>query len=283
MSTRAPLTVPALRATKRPEQPLVMITAYDFPSAQVVVNAGVDLILVGDSAAMVVLGFDSTTSIGIDEMVLLSAAVRRGAGATLVVGDLPFGSYQASDELAITSATRMVAAGRVDMVKLEGGGRMIDRVEAITSAGIPVVGHLGLTPQTATALGGYRAQARDQAAADQLVADAIRIEQAGASALVLEAIPSEVAKLVSERISIPTIGIGAGADTDGQVIVFHDIVGLTRGRAPRFVERYADANGVLTEAVGHWADDVRARRYPAERHTYAMRDGGPPAATTPAG
>jgi len=281
MSTSTPLTVPQLRATKRPEQPIVMITAYDFPTAQIVVDAQVDLILVGDSAAMVVLGYDSTTCIGMDEMLVLSAAVRRGAGSTLVVGDMPFGSYQASDELAITNATRFVAEGRVDMVKLEGGGLIIDRVAAITGAGIPVVGHLGLTPQTAVALGGYRAQARDQAAADQLVADAVRLEQSGASAIVLEAIPEAVAQLVTERITIPTIGIGAGVVTDGQVLVYHDLVGLSRGRAPRFVERYADANAVLTEAVSHWADDVRAHRYPAARHTYAMRE-GETARTSPA-
>lgn len=273
MSPTAALTVPALRDFKQAhhEAPLVMLTAYDHPTARIASQADADLLLVGDSAAMVVLGHDSTTSISLDEMVMFCGAVRRGAHDVLVVGDLPFGSYQSSSEQAVDSAVRLVREGRVDIVKLEGAGVMVERVAAIVAAGIPVMAHLGLTPQTAVALGGFTAQARDESAARQLLEDARQLADAGACAIVLEAIPAAVATAVTEALSIPTIGIGAGSGTDGQVIVFHDVVGLTTGPAPKFVERYMNADELLTAGVSQWVDDVREHRYPAERHTYAAR------------
>jgi 3-methyl-2-oxobutanoate hydroxymethyltransferase len=254
--------------------PIAMVTAYDAPSGQAAAEAGVDVILVGDSAAMTVLGHESTMPVTVEEMLVLTAAAARGAARAercpLVVADLPFLSFQPSDRDAIIAAGRFVKEAGADAVKLEGAGPALDRIRAITGAGVPVMGHLGLTPQSATALGGFRAQGRTAEAALRLREEALAVEAAGAFALVLECVPAEVAEAVAEALAIPVIGIGAGADVDGQVLVWHDLLGLGAGAPPRFVERYADLHGASVEAVGRYVADVRARRFPDARHTYAI-------------
>lgn len=266
-----PLTVTSLAASARAGRKLVMVTAYDAPSARLADEAGIDLVLVGDSAAMVVLGRHSTTDVTMDEMVLFTRAVSAASTRALVVGDLPFMSYQPSDEDAIRSAGRLVAQGGAACVKLEGGGAMVDRVRAIVGAGIAVVGHLGLTPQSAPSLGGFKAQARTADAARRLLADAVALQDAGIVALVLEAVPAEVAQLVTERLDVPTIGIGAGAATTGQVLVWHDLLGYG-DRVPRFVRRFADVPGTVRSALVDYADAVRSGEFPAEAHTYPMAE-----------
>ena len=261
-------TVATLADAVRRGRRLAMVTAYDHPSARIADAAGVDLLLVGDSAAMVVLGRESTNDVTMDEMLLFVRAVARGSSRAIVVGDLPFLSYQPSDELAITNAGRLVAAG-AHCVKLEGGGRMVDRVRAITEAGMAVVGHLGLTPQSAPALGGFRAQARTAESARRLLADALALQEAGAIALVLEAIPAPVADLVTERLEIPTIGIGAGGGTDGQVLVWHDLLGYGE-RVPKFVARFGDVEASSRDALERYVDAVRSGTFPGAEHTYSM-------------
>jgi 3-methyl-2-oxobutanoate hydroxymethyltransferase len=255
---------------KRRGRPIAMVTAYDFPSGQIASEAGVDLILVGDSAAMTVLGHDSTVPATMEELLLLTRAVTRGSRHPLVVADMPFLSYQPSDRDAILNAGRFVKEAGADAVKVEGAGMTLERITAIAAAGIPVMGHIGLTPQTATALGGYKAQGRTARAAAAVVADAEAIERAGAFAVVLECVPEVVAARASERLSIPTIGIGAGAACDGQVLVFHDLLGLGAGGPLRFVKQYARLREVAVDAITSYAADVRARRFPEEQHTYAM-------------
>jgi 3-methyl-2-oxobutanoate hydroxymethyltransferase len=247
-----------------------MLTAYDYPSGRIAERGGVDLVLVGDSAAMVVLGHTSTVPATMDEMLMLTAAVTRACRRALVVADLPFMSYQVSDEDALRAAGRFLKEGRADAVKLEGAGPMLARIRALAGAGIPVVAHLGLTPQTATSQGGLRAQGKTAQAALQLLHDAHAAEAAGAFALVLEAVPAPVAARISSELAIPTIGIGAGAGCDGQVLVFHDLLGLGEGPLPRFVEQYAQLGELAVEAVARYADDVRTRAFPQERHTYAI-------------
>ncbi|MSO47727.1 MAG: 3-methyl-2-oxobutanoate hydroxymethyltransferase [Thermoleophilia bacterium] len=277
-ATPAPgkVSLPDLIAQKATGIPIVMITAYDAPSGQVAAEAGVDVILVGDSAAMTVLGHDSTMPITVDEMIVLTAATTRGSSraerAPLVVADLPFMSFQPSDRDAILAAGRFVKEAGADAVKVEGAGPTLSRMRAITGAGIPVMGHLGLTPQSATALGGFRAQGRTAETALQLVDEAIAVESAGAFALVLECVPAEIAAAITERVQIPTIGIGAGNATDGQVLVWHDLLGIGAGTSPRFVERYANLHLASLEAIEHYVRDVRTRAFPAERHTYAISD-----------
>jgi 3-methyl-2-oxobutanoate hydroxymethyltransferase len=249
-----------------------MITAYDAPSGRIADAAGVDLILVGDSAAMVVLGHDSTVPATTEEMLILTRAVTRGAHRPLVVADLPFGSYQVSDEQALETSVRFVKEAHADAVKLEGAGTMLPRVRALTGAGIPVMGHIGLTPQTATMLGGFKAQGRSAEKAVQLVEDALALQAAGCFALVLEAVPSPVAARITELLEIPTIGIGAGAACDGQVLVWHDLLGLYEGHAPRFVKQYAELAPLITDAVERYASDVREGTFPEEKHTYAMSE-----------
>ncbi|WP_433585528.1 3-methyl-2-oxobutanoate hydroxymethyltransferase [Microbacterium hydrocarbonoxydans] len=266
------LTLGDIAAKKDAGEPIVMVTAYDFPSAQIVEAAGVDLVLVGDSAAMVVLGYDSTVPVTTDEMLVLTAAVRRGLTRPLLIGDLPFGSYEASDEIAIATAQRFVKEAGVDLVKIERGGTTVDRARAIVNAGIPVVGHVGLTPQTATALGGYRAQGRTAEAAQAVIDDALALQAAGVSMLVVEAVPSEVTEALMPLIDIPVIGIGAGADADGQVLVFHDLLGIHAGATAKFVKRYADLRTAAIDGVRSYADEVRDRVYPAPEHTYRMPD-----------
>jgi 3-methyl-2-oxobutanoate hydroxymethyltransferase len=251
-------------------QKIVMVTAYDFPSGRLVDRAGVDLVLVGDSAAMVVLGHDSTVPATMDEMVMLTRAVTRGARRPLVIGDMPFGSFQISDEEALRNAVRFVKEAGADAVKVEGAGPTVARVRALVGAGVPVMGHIGLTPQSATMLGGFKAQGRTANKAARLVADARELEAAGCFSIVLEAVPPPVAARISANLSIPTIGIGAGAECDGQVLVYHDLLGLYDGRAPRFVKRYADVAGEIRRALERYVSDVREGRFPEEQHTYAM-------------
>ena len=267
---RMPMTLPRLAEMKRLGEPIVMVTAYDHPSAQVAEAAGVDLVLVGDSAAMTVLGHSSTVPVTVEEMLMLAAAVRRGVETPLLVGDLPFGSYEASDEQAVATAQRFVKEAGCHAVKLEGGGSAVQRAGAIVAAGIPVMGHVGLTPQSATALGGYRAQGRTAVRALQVGRDALDLQQAGCFAIVFEAIPAAVAELIMPRMQIPVIGIGAGGVTDGQVLVFHDLLGIYGGHTPRFVKRYAELRAAMVEGVREYAEDVRSGRFPAPEHSYSI-------------
>jgi 3-methyl-2-oxobutanoate hydroxymethyltransferase len=270
-----PTQKPAITLTKLAEkkalgEPITMVTAYDFPSAQVAEEAGVDVVLVGDSGAMTVLGYPSTLPVTLDELLMLAAAVRRGLSTPLLVGDMPFGSYEASNELAIRSAQRFVKEAGVDAVKLERGGSSVERTRAIVDAGIPVMGHVGLTPQNATALGGYRSQGRTAERALEVMRDALGLQEAGAFSIVFEAIPSPLSEAIMPRMRIAVIGIGAGAATDGQVLVFHDLLGIYAGHKARFVKQYANVREQMIEGVKAFADDVRARRYPEPEHEYTM-------------
>ena len=270
-ASRLPMTLPRLTEKKDLGDPLVMVTAYDYPSALAVDAAGVDLVLVGDSGAMTVLGYPSTVPVELDELIMLAKAVRRGLQTPLLIGDLPFGSYEVSDEQAVATAFRFVKEAGCDVVKLEGGGPVsVARAKAIAQAGIPVMGHVGLTPQTATALGGYRAQGRNAEAAARVVREALALQEAGCFAIVFEAIPSAVAEAVMPQMRIPVIGIGAGPSTDGQVLVFHDLLGIREGRGAKFVKRYADLLDEMKAGVAQYAADVRARRYPGPEHGYSM-------------
>jgi 3-methyl-2-oxobutanoate hydroxymethyltransferase len=268
---RLPVTLPRLAEMKRHGDPIVMVTAYDFPSARAAEAAGVDVVLVGDSGAMTVLGYPSTVAVELDELLVLARAARRGLRTPLLVADMPFGSYEVSDEQAITNALRFVKEAGCDAIKLEGGGAAsCARARAIAGAGIPVMGHVGLTPQTATALGGYRAQGRTAATAARVAADALALQEAGCFSIVFEAIPSDVAELLMGRMEIPVIGIGAGPATDGQVLVFHDLLGIREGLGARFVKRYANLQDEMTAGVAAFAEDVRTHRYPAPEHGYAI-------------
>jgi 3-methyl-2-oxobutanoate hydroxymethyltransferase len=273
-ATPAPgkLPITELAEMKRRRQPIVMVTAYDAPGGRLADRAGVDVVLVGDSAAMTVLGHHSTVPATMDEMLMLTRAVTRGAERPLVVADMPFGSFQVSDEDALRNAIRFVKEAGADAVKLEGAGPMLSRVAAIVGAGIPVMGHIGLTPQSATMLGGFKAQGRSAEKARKLLADARALEAAGCFSLVLEAVPAPVATRITEAVSIPTIGIGAGPECDGQVLVWHDLLGLYEGGTARFVKRYAEVGEVIREALEAYVADVREHRFPEEQHTYAMPD-----------
>ncbi|HET9325111.1 MAG TPA: 3-methyl-2-oxobutanoate hydroxymethyltransferase [Gaiellaceae bacterium] len=249
---------------------LVMVTAYDYPGARLADTAGVDIILVGDSAADNVLGYESTVPVTVDELLVLVRAVSRGAERALVVADMPFGSFQVSDDSAVANAVRFVKEAGADAVKIEGAGPSLSRVQALVGAGIPVMGHVGLTPQSATMLGGFKAQGRTAAKAQRLLADARALEAAGCFAVVLEAVPAAVAARVSEALHVPTIGIGAGPCCDGQVLVWHDLLGLNDRRPARFVKRYADVGSQIRRALERYAEDVRSGAFPADEHTYAM-------------
>jgi 3-methyl-2-oxobutanoate hydroxymethyltransferase len=265
-----PMTLPRLAEKKRLGEPIVMITAYDYPSAQVAQEAGVDIVLVGDSGAMTVLGYPSTVPVSTEEMLMLASAVRRGLKTPLLVGDLPFGSYEASDERAIRTAQRFIKEAGCDAVKLERGGTSVQRARAIVDAGIPVMGHIGLTPQTATALGGYRAQGRTAERALAVAHDALALQDAGCFSLVFEAIPEAVAELLVERLEIPVIGIGAGAGADGQVLVFHDLLGIYDGHAPRFAKRYQEIKAQMVAGVAQYAAEVRSAAFPGPEHVYSI-------------
>jgi 3-methyl-2-oxobutanoate hydroxymethyltransferase len=270
---RGRVTVPRLGEMKRNGEPIVMVTAYDFPSAQVAEEAGVDVVLVGDTAAMVVLGYDATTPVGMDEMVTMAAAVRRGLKTPLLIGDMPFGSYEQSNEHAIENAQRFVREAGCDAVKLERGGPSAERARAIVDAGIPVMGHVGLTPQSASALGGFKTQGRSAERATQIAREALSLQAAGCFAIVFEAIPAAIADAFMPHLEIPVIGIGAGLATDGQVLVFHDLLGITTGRIPRFVKRYADIHERMVAGVRAYADEVRSRHFPDAEHVYSVDEG----------
>ena len=264
------LSLTELVERKRHGERLVMVTAYDHPGARLADAAGVDLILVGDSAADNVLGYDSTVPVTVDELLVLVRAVTKGTERAIVVADLPFGSFQVSDEATLAQAVRFVKEGGADAVKLEGAGPSLSRVQALVGAGIPVMGHVGLTPQSATMLGGYKAQGRTAAKAQKLLTDARALEAAGCFAVVLEAVPSAVAERVTEALTVPTIGIGAGPSCDGQVLVWHDLLGLSDRKPARFVKRYADIGGEIKRALETYAEEVRAGVFPGEEHTYTI-------------
>jgi 3-methyl-2-oxobutanoate hydroxymethyltransferase len=264
------VTIHTLVEKKARGEPITMLTAYDYPTAKLVDSSGIDVILVGDSLGMVIHGLPNTTRVTMDMMVMHCAAVARGASRAMLVGDLPFLSYQVSVEEAVRNAGRLVADGGMDAVKLEGGSEMLPAIEALQMAGIAVQGHIGLTPQSISRLGGFKTQGRSAEAARQLLDDALALEAAGCFSLVLEAIPDRVAGLISRRLSIPTIGIGAGVECDGQVLVTHDVLGL--GMAPKFVRQYADAAEFINAALVAFRDDVLARTFPAREHAYSMPD-----------
>ena len=253
-------------------QPITMLTAYDYPGAMLVDEAGIDIILVGDSLAMTVLGYPNTVSITIDEMLHHCKAVARGTKRALLIGDMPFMSYQIEPAEAIRNAGRFIKEGGMDAVKLEGGREVADTVRAIVEAGIPVMGHIGLTPQTATKLGGFKVQAKTSQAAQRLLDDALALQEAGCFSIVLEAVPAQVGQAVSQKLLIPIIGIGAGPDCDGQVLVFHDVLGLFERFTPKFVKRYAELHQPILEALQAYRAEVESRTFPNQAHTYKINE-----------
>jgi 3-methyl-2-oxobutanoate hydroxymethyltransferase len=268
--TRKKVTTLAFRQKKERGEPISMLTAYDYPTALAMDQAGIDSILVGDSLAMVVLGYENTLPVTMEEMLHHARAVSRGAKSALLIGDMPFLSYQVSVEEAVRNAGRFLKEAGMDAVKLEGGRERVEAVRAITGAGIPVVGHIGLTPQSVHQLGGFRVQGKTARAARRLVEDATLLEEAGCFSIVLESVPARLAELISSRISIPTIGIGAGAGCDGQVLVTHDLLGLFDRFTPKFVRQYADFHGEMQRAFGEYIADVQARSFPGPEHSVEM-------------
>jgi 3-methyl-2-oxobutanoate hydroxymethyltransferase len=267
---RQPVNLPRLAEMKAAGEPIVMVTAYDYPSATVAEAAGVDVVLVGDSAAMVVLGYAGTETVSMEEMIVLGKAVRRGLRTPLMVGDMPMGSYESSNELAVQSAQRLVKETGCQVVKLEAGGIAVERARAIVRSGIPVMGHVGLTPQTATALGGYKAQGKTAQSAIQLCEDALALQSVGCFAIVFEAVPAAITEAIVDKLEVPTIGIGAGPSTSGQVLVFHDLLGITTGRMAKFVKRYANVHEEMVDAVKRYGDEVRSRHFPEPDHVYSV-------------
>ena len=267
-SPRAKITAPAVVALKRKGEPITVVTAYDFPTARLADQAGVEILLVGDSVGTVVLGYDSTLPVTMDDMLHHTRAVARAKTSAMVVGDMPFMSYQASTEQAVLNAGRLVQEGGADAIKLEGGARVAEAVKRIVEAGIPVMGHLGLTPQSVLAFGGYKVQARGEADQERLIADARTLEAAGCFAIVLEGIPAKLGALVSRELHIPTIGIGAGVQCDGQVLVTHDLLGLYHGHRPKFVRVYAELGDAMREAFARYVADVKTRTFPSDTESY---------------
>jgi 3-methyl-2-oxobutanoate hydroxymethyltransferase len=259
-----------LQKNKDSGEPISMLTAYDYPSAQLVDKAGIDMILVGDSLGMVVLGYESTVPVTMDEMLHHCRAVSRGTSHAFLVGDMPFMSYQIDIFEAVRNAGRFIKEGNMDSVKLEGGSEMAPTIGAIVTAGIPVQAHIGLTPQSHSKLGGYRVQGKTADSAARLIEDALAVQDAGAFSVVLEAVPAVVAEQISSRLRIPTIGIGAGAGCDGQVLVFHDVLGIFDSRLPRFVKQYANLRRVIIESLISYNEDVKSRKFPEDEHTYPM-------------
>lgn len=257
-----------LQELKERGEPWPMLTAYDMYTAELFDEAGIPVLLVGDSASNNVYGYDTSLPVTVDELVPLVRAVTRSVKRALVVADLPFGSYQLSPEQALATSVRFMKEGRAHAVKLEGGRAFAPHVKAITTAGVPVMGHIGFTPQSEHNLGGYRVQGRGDAAAESMLADAVALQEAGAFGVVMEMVPAEVAKKITHELQVPTIGIGAGPDCDAQVLVWQDMAGLRRGKAPRFVKRYADVAGVLLGAAQQFATDVRGREFPAPEHVF---------------
>ena len=270
MSETERLTLTGVTELVRHGKRLAMVTAYDAASAALADAAGLDIVLVGDSAAMTILGHASTLPVTMDEMLMLTRAVSRGVRRAFVVADMPFGAYQPGEDEALRNAIRFVKEAGADAVKLEGAGRTLTRISAILDAGIPVMGHVGLTPQSASLAGSYKARGRTAAEARRIFDEARALERTGCFAVVLEAIPARVAARITDTLKIPTIGIGAGASCDGQVLVWHDLLGLTRGHVPRFVKRYANLSQTMLEALQRYASDVRSAAFPDETHTYSM-------------
>jgi 3-methyl-2-oxobutanoate hydroxymethyltransferase len=262
------VTVPEIIQKKQRGEKITMLTAYDFPMASILSKAGVDMLLVGDSAGMVVAGDPNSLSVTMEQMIYHTRAVANARPRSLIVGDMPFMSYQLSPQQAAENAGRFVSEGKAESVKLEGGAEFVKEIEAIIKCGVPVMGHLGLTPQSIHKLGGFKVQGRDEAAARKLVDDAVAIEQAGAFSIVLEAVPADVAGKITESLTIPTIGIGAGARCDGQVLVTQDLLGLFERFVPKFVKRYAHLAPLVEEAVKTYIDEVKNGRFPAEEHVY---------------
>jgi len=269
---RKKVTTRTIREMKTRAEPITMLTAYDYGTALAVDRAGIDAILVGDSLGMVVLGYDTTLPVTMEDMLHHCRAVARGASYALLIGDMPFMSYQASVDDAVRNAGRFLQEAGMDAVKLEGGFERLDAVGAIISAGIPVMGHLGLTPQSVHQFGGFRAQGKEASAAKRLVEDALSLEEAGCFSIVLESIPTRLGKLVSERLEIPTIGIGAGLDCDGQVLVTHDLIGMFDRFTPRFVKRYAEIHLEMDKAFTSFRDDVQSKAFPSAEHCVEMKD-----------
>ena len=272
VSQRKKVTTLTFRQKKEHGEPISMLTAYDYPTALAMDQAGVDSILVGDSLGMVVLGYENTLPVTMEEMLHHCRAVARGAKSALRIGDMPFMSYQVSVEQAVRNAGRFLQEGGMEAVKLEGGRERVDAVRAIVGAGIPVVGHLGLTPQSVNQLGGFRTQGKSASAAKRLLEDALLLEEAGCFSIVLEAVPARLAEFISQKISIPTIGIGAGVGCDGQVLVTHDLLGLFERFTPKFVKKYADLNGEMKRAFGEYLNEVQARQFPAPEHSVETTD-----------
>ncbi len=269
---RKKITITDLQNKKRDGQKITMLTAYDYPMAHLIDEAGVDSILVGDSLGMVVLGYDSTVPVTMDEMIHHAKAARRGTKYAFLVGDMPFMSYQVSKEDAIRNAGRFMKEAGCDAIKLEGGDEVLDVTVAIVNAGIPVLGHLGLTPQTISKLGGFKVQGKDAGAAEKILEQALKLEKAGCFAIVLECVPDKVAKLITEKLRIPTIGIGAGADCDGQVLVSNDMVGLFDRFVPKFVKQYVKLSGLISDGVKKYKDEVEKGAFPDAAHSFTIKE-----------
>jgi 3-methyl-2-oxobutanoate hydroxymethyltransferase len=268
-----PITTASLKEMKKNKQPIVMLTAYDYPSAKLVDEAGVDMILVGDSLGMVVLGYESTIPVTMDDMIHHTKAVNRGVQQAFVVTDLPFMTYHGTVEEGLRNAGRLVQEGGAKAVKMEGGQELVPLIRRCTQAGIPVVGHIGLTPQSVHQLGGYKVQGKTPEAAQRLLEDALALEEAGAFMIVMECVPRQLAQLISERLSIPTIGIGAGMECDGQVLVYHDILTYgSGGHVPKFVKKYTDIGTEMKDAISRYTAEVRSRQFPQEAHTFTMKE-----------
>ena len=271
-TTRKKVTTLTLRQKKERGEPITMLTAYDYPTALIMDEAGMDVILVGDSLGMVVLGYENTLPVTMEDMLHHCRAVARGANTAMLIGDMPFMSYQTSTEEAVRNAGRFLQNGGMDAIKLEGGHERAEAIRMISAAGIPVMGHIGLTPQSVHQLGGFRPQGKSALAAKRLLEDALRLEDAGCFSIVLESVPARLGKLISQKLSIPTIGIGAGAGCDGQVLVTHDALGLFERFTPKFVKKYADLHGEMQRAFTEYIADVQARTFPAAEHTVEMKD-----------
>ncbi|WCN36676.1 3-methyl-2-oxobutanoate hydroxymethyltransferase [Aneurinibacillus uraniidurans] len=272
MASTKPITTASLKEQKKNGEKIVMLTAYDYPSAKIAEEAGVDMILVGDSLGMVVLGYDSTIPVTLDDMIHHTKAVTRGASRAFVVTDLPFLTYHGTIEETLRNAGRIMQEGLAKAVKIEGGAELAPLIRRCTQAGIPVVGHIGLTPQSVHQLGGYKVQGKTPEAAQKLLDDAKALEEAGVFALVMECVPEQLATLISKQLSIPTIGIGAGVGCDGQVLVYHDILGYGGGHVPKFVKRYGEAGAIIHQAIAQYAHEVRTRAFPAAEHTFTIKE-----------
>ncbi|MFI8576878.1 3-methyl-2-oxobutanoate hydroxymethyltransferase [Rossellomorea aquimaris] len=257
---------------KNKKEKISMLTAYDFPSAKIAEEAGIDIILVGDSLGMVVLGYDSTVPVTVEDMIHHTKAVKRGAKDTFIVTDMPFMSYHLSRDETLKTAAQILQQGGAHAVKVEGGDHVVDRIHSLTSAGIPVMAHLGLTPQSVGVLGGYKVQGKTADTAKKLIDDAIKCEQAGAFALVLECVPKQIAKEISAALTIPTIGIGAGSETDGQVLVFHDLVTYGVNRVPKFVKQYSNVSEAIHISIKNYIEEVKGGSFPSDDHSFTMRD-----------